>query len=237
MPAAPDITIRRALVTDIPGIHAVITEAAELGLMLHRSREELYEHVRDFHVAAVNTPPTPGHAAKRLGPDQETTDQPIADQPTTDQVVGVCGLKVVWAHLAEVYALAVHPDQRGQGLGHRLVEHCLQDAEQLQVRTVMSLTYERPFFEKLGFVLCDRHELPQKVWSECVRCLKNQNCDEIAMKRIMENIVPPTDSTSRGGELNPPIASKSSAPMPIPVTVSATAPRPVVEGPMDEPVE
>ena len=209
MADADDTLIRRADVRDIPGIHAVVTDAAELGLMLHRSKEELYEHVRDFHVAVDG-----------------------------DRVVGVCGLKIVWAHLAEVYALAVDPSQRGKGIGGRLVEHCLQDAEQLQVRNVMSLTYERSFFERLGFALCDRHELPQKVWSECVRCLKNQNCDEIAMKRVIESVPAPADAEyTRGGELNPPTARKQTIPMPIPVTVSAAAPRPVVEGPMDEPVE
>jgi hypothetical protein len=52
----------------------------------------------------------------------------------------------------------------------------------------MALTYERAFFESLGFQMCDRSELPLKVWSECVRCLKHHSCDEIAMVRQLDGV-------------------------------------------------
>ena len=53
---------------------------------------------------------------------------------------------------------------------------------------VRFLTYEKDFFAKLGFSVVDRQELPLKVWSECVRCAKNQACDEIAMIRVIEEV-------------------------------------------------
>ena len=34
----------------------------------------------------------------------------------------------------------------------------------------------------------DRQQFPLKVWSECVRCSKNQACDEIAMVRVIEGV-------------------------------------------------
>ena len=43
------------------------------------------------------------------------------------------------------------------------------------------LTYKPPFFEKLGFSQVDKMELPQKVWTECYRCPKFPNCDEVAL--------------------------------------------------------
>ena len=151
--------IRKAAIHDVPAISAIVNDCAEYGLMLHRSQSYLYEHVRDFHVCA---------------PD--------------GQVVGVCGLNIVWANLAEIYALAVSAPFRGQGLGKQLVGACLQEARDLEVRRIMTLTYERAFFEKLGFRIVDRQELPMKVWSECVRCAKNQACDEIAMIRVHEDL-------------------------------------------------
>jgi hypothetical protein len=37
----------------------------------------------------------------------------------------------------------------------------------------------------LGFSEVERGELPLKVWKDCLRCPKFQNCDEIAvMKRL-----------------------------------------------------
>ncbi len=151
--------IRRAKVADVPAMGKIINDCAEFGLMLPRSMSTLYENIREFHVAEDD-----------------------------DRVVGVCGLSVVWANLAEVCALAVAPDQRGKGLGRKLVEACIDEARELGIRTIMSLTYERVFFERLGFAVVDRQKLPLKVWSECVRCPKNQACDEIAMTLVLEDV-------------------------------------------------
>ena len=53
------------------------------------------------------------------------------------------------------------------------------------IRKLMSLTYEQAFFAKLGFEVVLKESLPLKVWSDCVRCPKNDKCDEIAMVRTL----------------------------------------------------
>ena len=151
--------IRSATVADVPAMGQIINDAAEYGLMLHRSLSHLYEHVREFHVAEDD-----------------------------DRVVGVCGLKVVWGNLGEIYALAVRASHRRRGLGRQLTEACIEDARRLAVPRLMVLTYEQRFFEALGFTVCDRQKLPLKVWSECLRCAKNQACDEIAMVRTLQDV-------------------------------------------------
>jgi amino-acid N-acetyltransferase len=165
--------IRHAAILDIPAIGKIVSDCAEYGLMLHRSMSYLYEHVRDFHVAEEQ-----------------------------GRVVGVCGLNIVWANLAEVYSLAVAPEFRGHGLGRLLVLACVDEAEELGIRKLMVLTYEKDFFARAGFVVIDRQELPLKVWSECVRCAKNQECDEIAMVRVLEDVpdaaVPPPTAPPPG---------------------------------------
>ncbi|MFW6031986.1 MAG: N-acetyltransferase [Phycisphaeraceae bacterium] len=170
--------IRPAHIPDVPAIAAIINDAAEHGLMLPRSLASLYENIRDYHVAI--------ETGERGG----------------ERVVGVCGLGIMWANLAEVYALAITPDQRGKGLGKRLVLAAVDEAERLGIRKLMTLTYEQKFFEKAGFGVVDRQTLPLKVWSECARCPKNQACDEIAMIRVLESVpeveapkpaVPPAD--------------------------------------------
>lgn len=141
--------------------------------MLPRSYASLYENLRDFFVAEA-----PPHGEAN-GPAGEGGIQ------------GVGGLSIVWANLAEVYALVVAPQARGRGLGRRLVEACVEDARQLSIRRLMTLTYEQAFFERLGFAVVDRQQLPLKVWSECVRCPKNQACDEIAMIRELADVPEP----------------------------------------------
>lgn len=151
------MNIRRATVADVPAMGRIINDCAELGQMLPKAQAVLYENIREFHIAVVE------------GAEGEPT------------VVGVCGLSIVWANLAEVASLAVDPAYRGHGIGRKLVAVCLQEARDLGIRKVMTLTYERQFFERCGFAVVDRMKLPLKVWSECVRCPKNQACDEIAM--------------------------------------------------------
>lgn len=149
----PPYKIRHASVRDVKAVARIINGSAELGLMLPKSHSQLYEDIRELHVAI----------------------------DANGQVAGVCGLSIVWANLAEVISLAVVPEARGKGLGARLVRACVREARRLGIRKVMTLTYQQKFFEKCGFSVVDRQDLPMKVWSVCVNCPKNQACDEIAM--------------------------------------------------------
>ncbi len=148
--------VRRAKATDAPAMAGIINDYAEQGIMIHRSLAELYEHLRDFHVAEAD-----------------------------GRVVGVAGLRIMWSTLGEVYALAVAPQGRGKGVGKALVNAAVSDAVALGLRQVFALTYERAFFERCAFEVVDRQQLPLKVWGECVRCPKHDACDEIAMVRVL----------------------------------------------------
>ena len=150
------INVRRARLTDVPRVHQIINSHAELGKMLFKSYAQLYEDLRDFAVA-------------ELTENNQTT------------LVGCTAVGIIWADLAEVRSLAVDEAFIGRGVGRRLVEWCVADARATGIRKLMSLTYEQTFFEKLGFVVVTKESLPLKVWTDCVRCPKNQNCDEIAM--------------------------------------------------------
>ena len=99
-------------------------------------------------------------------------------------------------------SLAVDDTYRGQGIGRRLVEWAVEEARRLEVRRIMSLTYEQGFFEKIGFEVVNKDTLPLKVWSDCVRCPKRDGCDEIAMVRTLHDVpmivMPTTPPTPKG---------------------------------------
>ncbi|MEM6257084.1 MAG: N-acetyltransferase [Planctomycetota bacterium] len=159
--------IRKAAVSDVPAMAQLINDNAELGLMLPKSLASLYETVRAFYV---------------IEEEQE--------------VIGTCAMTVIWANWGEIASLAVARNRRGKGLGRKLVVACLEEAKSLGIPRVMTLTYEQAFFEKLGFTVLDRQKLPLKVWSECVRCPKNQACDEIAMFTTLEGVADPPEMPS-----------------------------------------
>ena len=144
--------IRKAQITDVKAIQSLVNQFADSGQMLPRSLNELYEHLRDFHVFEEN-----------------------------GSLIGVCALHVSWDGIAEIRSLAVRRDMMKQGIGTDLVRHCLAEAAQLQICRVFVLTYQDGFFRKLGFIDVDKKELPHKIWTDCLNCVKFPDCDESAL--------------------------------------------------------
>jgi amino-acid N-acetyltransferase len=149
------LTIRPARASDVPGIHQQVQIFADQGLMIRRSMAELYQSIREFLVA-------------------------VDDQ---NRVVGCVALHVFWADLSEIRCLAVAEQVQGLGIGRRLVESCREMARELEIKSIFALTSSTGFFERCGYHQIDRAELPQAVWSECVRCPAFPNCQETALIR------------------------------------------------------
>ena len=146
---------RKARFGDVEYIYDLIHRYAMRGEMLPRSRNTLYENLRDMVVAEED-----------------------------DTVVGVGALHIMWDRLAEVRMMAIAPEHTRQGIGAEIVRRLLAEGDALGIENVFTLTYKPDFFRKLGFIRISREELPQKVWKECIDCPKYPNCDEIAMIKV-----------------------------------------------------
>lgn len=146
---------RKAKMSDVGNMAALINSYAEQGLMLHRTIPSLYQRIRDYTV--------------------------VENEGT---VIGVGGLHILWKDLAEICSVAIHPQHVNNGLGMALVDILLQESRELEIEKVFTLTYRPGFFEKCGFTKIEKESLPQKVWMECVNCPKFPNCDEIALIKI-----------------------------------------------------
>lgn len=144
--------LRKARITDVEQIHALITHYADKGLMLPRSRSLLYEGIREFTVAEHD-----------------------------GRVVAAGGLHIIWEDLAEVRALAVEEGMSGKGIGRNLVNALLDEARELHISRVFTLTYQPGFFEKCGFRRVAKEDMPQKIWKECINCPHFPNCKEEAL--------------------------------------------------------
>ncbi len=144
--------IRKAILQDARQIHRLLLNYAKDGLVLSRSLMEIFEAIRDFYVFVEG-----------------------------DRVVGAAALNICWEDLAEVRSLVVDESFAGRGIGKHLVEACLSEARTLGIGRVFALTYQQVFFEKLGFSVIEKSELPQKIWGDCIKCAKFPECDEIAL--------------------------------------------------------
>ncbi len=143
---------RKAVLADVEEIHQIINKCAEDGLMLPRSRNMLYESIRDFILVEE-----------------------------AGIVIAAGALHILWEDLAEVRALAVKDEYLKQGLGRGIVERLVQEAKELGCHEVFALTYQPGFFTKCGFTTVSKDLLPHKVWKECINCPKFPNCDESAV--------------------------------------------------------
>jgi amino-acid N-acetyltransferase len=145
--------IRKARMRDVKTIQKLIAEYARKGDMLPRSLSEIYENLRDYFVYVEDG----------------------------EEVIGSAAIHIMWEDLAEVRSLAVREDRMGRRVGTQLVEACVSEAIVLGIARVFALTYKPEFFEKLGFKRVDKSELPHKIWTDCLKCSKFPDCDEIAL--------------------------------------------------------
>ena len=97
-------------------------------------------------------------------------------------LAGFTALHIHSPRLAEVRSLVVNAKFRGLKLGQQLVEACKKEANVLELEEILSLTYEKGFFESLGFTEIKKEELPEhKIWADCIRCKHFPVCDEVAL--------------------------------------------------------
>ena len=151
---AENFYLRKATVRDVKPIHAMLLQTAAEGLLLPRALNQLYNHLRDFHVL---------------------------DACDGSGLAGCCALSVTWEDLAEIRSLVVNVSLRGQGYGRMLARVCMDEGAALGIGRVFTLTYQVEFFGTLGFGEVSKDQLPQKVWADCIHCPKFPECDEHAM--------------------------------------------------------
>ena len=151
-----EMKLRRARISDVEEMMLLINSNAEQGLMLPRSRNMLYENIREFLLAEVD-----------------------------DKLVGVASLHILWSDLAEIRAMAVSNEYKRKGIGAQIVKGLEEEARELGCSKLFALTYQPEFFKYCGYEEVSKDQMPQKVWTECINCIKFPNCDEIAVSRIL----------------------------------------------------
>jgi amino-acid N-acetyltransferase len=152
----PSLTVRKAVMHDIPPILSLINGYAVNGIMLPRTEFELSEAIRDFTVVWRG-----------------------------DEFLGCGALHFYTPTIGEIRSLAVHEHAKTHGVGRKVVEALVKEAIDYELDAVFAFTYVDNFFKKVGFHVVERGVLPLKAWKDCVRCPKFQACDEIAVLRVL----------------------------------------------------
>ncbi|WP_433799182.1 amino-acid N-acetyltransferase [Actinomycetospora sp. CA-084318] len=134
------VLLRRARTADVRGIKALVDSFADDNILLRKPLVTLYETVQEFRVAVRGR-----------------------------DVIGCGALHVLWENLGEIRTIAVHPSTQGGGVGHTLVEELIAQARALGLASLFVLTFEVPFFERLGFREIEGSPVSQEIYLEMMQ--------------------------------------------------------------------
>ncbi|WP_200763903.1 N-acetyltransferase [Nitrosophilus alvini] len=147
------IVYTKPKLSDIPQMQKVVADAVEQGIILQRSDDEIATNIRSYTVAKKD-----------------------------DKIVGFVALHIHTQKLAEIRSLVVKEGFRGEGIGKKLVHHAIEEGKKLGVKEILTLTYSREFFEKMGFSEIRKEDIPEhKIWADCIKCKHFPICNEISL--------------------------------------------------------
>lgn len=148
-----EINFFKPNVTHIKKMQEVVKEEVDNGTILLRTEDEMANTIRSYTVVEVD-----------------------------GEIAGFTALHIHSRRLSEVRSLVISKKFRGLKLGKKLVESCIKEGRFLGLNQILSLTYQKAFFEKLGFDEIEKDQIPEhKIWADCIRCKYFPKCDEIAM--------------------------------------------------------
>ena len=150
-----NVSVRMAEPSDAPAIHALLEPYADEGIVLRRSVEDILFYIKNFRVALIG-----------------------------EQVCGCVAVRDFGNSLFEVRSLVVDRSLQGQGVGRILIEFIIEQLYQKfqsNKWSLFTLTGQPVFFQRLGFQIVSKELFPQKIWSDCAKCKKQNCCDETAL--------------------------------------------------------
>ncbi len=151
------IIFKKATLTNIFDMQHLIQPEVESGIILARTDDEIATNIRSYTLAY-----------------------------TDNQLVGFCALHIHTESLAEIRSLIVKDSVRGQKIGENLVNRCIDEANSLELKKVLSLTYKQSFFERLGFIEISKESIPEhKIWADCIKCKHFPICNEVSLIKTL----------------------------------------------------
>jgi len=143
----------KATLEDISLMQSIVKKEVENGIILFRSDDDVATNIRSYTLAKED-----------------------------NQLLGYAALHIHTKNLAEIRSLVVAENYRGKKIGASLVQELKEEAKNLKLKQIFTLTYEQKFFEKLDFKEIPKESLPeQKIWADCIKCKHFPVCNEVSL--------------------------------------------------------
>ena len=154
---AAAMSVRRARMSDVEKIHALVNVQADKGEILPRSLDNTIHDVQNFVVAELD-----------------------------GEVVGCASLYIYQTDLAEIRSVVVDKNAQGQEQGQALVQYLLEFAHQMELKQIIVLTYIPEYFNKLGFSVIEKSSLASNIIEDSEQSPHKDPADEIAMAYVVD---------------------------------------------------
>lgn len=149
---AAAMSVRRARMSDVDKIHQQVAYWAEKGEILTRTRDNIIHDIQNFVVAEMD-----------------------------GQVVGCASLYIYEPGLAEIRSIVIDEQFHKQGQGKALTQYLLEFAHQMELETIIVLTYIPQYFAQLGFSVIEKSTLADYIIEDSEPSPHKNPEDEIAM--------------------------------------------------------
>jgi len=146
------LTIKRAEAAHAPVLHTLISANLEEGHLLPRTLDELEVHAGRFTIVMRGK-----------------------------KVVGCAELAPLSPQVAEVRSLAVDARERQNGIGTMLVEDLRRRGHEDGYDKLSAFTHAPGYFSQMGFSIVPHLWIPEKVFSDCVKCPMFRRCGQYGM--------------------------------------------------------
>lgn len=147
------VEYKKAKLSDIISMQQLVSPEVESGIILDRTNDEIATNIRSYTLVMND-----------------------------NKLIGFCALHVHSPALAEIRSLIIKDGFRGKSIGTGLINTVLEEGRELGLQQVLSLTYEKEFFEKLGFAEIPKESLPEhKIWADCIKCKHFPVCNEVSL--------------------------------------------------------
>lgn len=152
-------SISKPTLRDIPVMRNLILPEVQRGIILDRTEDEMASAIRSYSVVHENG---------------------------SNNIIAFAALQILSPTLAEIRSLIVGESYRRLGIATALILHLIKEGESLNLKEILTLTYQKEVFAKIGFKEIAKDSLPnQKIWADCIKCKKFPICDEIALLKTL----------------------------------------------------
>ncbi len=152
-----NIEFKKATLLDITQMQELIYPEVLSGVILARDDDEIATNIRSYTLVIKEK-----------------------------ELIGFCALHIHTKNLAEIRSLIIKENFRGYNIGEKLVVKIVAEAKTLKLKKLLSLTYKKAFFEKIGFIEIPKESIPEhKIWTDCIKCKLFPVCNEVSLIKTL----------------------------------------------------